>query len=560
MIRDDTTRRDLYSLLVMSVAGCVMLAGIVLSALLADRLDDRQRADWTARARSDANRMTEFATLALNQAEVAVGIIAQQASATSAVGPDGFRDIVRRSVRHAESADFTGVLFAVPDPSADRFQRIFATGDGTGNGRTLGPEALSEAAFSALRLSDQVVLSSSFVREAGERAVGMVTAAEFGGREGVVIAVLNLQKMIETILASVAPDGLVLRLQERRGESGSRRMVFGSESPSPEALETFAISIAYGETTWRYEWDLLPVYDGGLDRFLGFVVRYGGSGLFVLAAVCVAMLLMVNRRISLAVRRRTTELARARDQAELANRTKSEFLANMSHELRTPLNSVIGFAELMEAQIAGPESWETYREYAGDIKNSGRHLLSLINDILDLSKAEAGHLELEESFIEPRSAIDGAIRLVHERARNKSIVIDTEIGTGEALLLCDERRVKQILLNLLSNAIKFTPPNGRIAVLTRPREKDGGMAICVRDTGIGMKADEIPLALSKFKQLNTPTTGELTGTGLGLPLAQNLARLHGAELVIESAPGTGTTVSVYFAADRVGMPDDVLKH
>ncbi|MEQ8829798.1 MAG: ATP-binding protein [Alphaproteobacteria bacterium] len=549
------------------IAACVVAVGVAISFYAASDLDRREREDWTERARNDAYRLTEFATLALNQGEVSLSVISERVHGqTEPLTRDALSAVVRRSLRHSDTVRFDAVLFAARDHRADAIpSETFVVTAVSGAespiavGRHLSDiPAVYQAAASAIRLGERVVLGAPFESADGWPTLTLAARTYVNGQDGVLIAVFDLLTFFESFLTSVAPDGLVLRLGVKSAGQESEEPLIGHGTPLPNSIETFQVPIAYGETVWRYSWDMLPGYGGGRDGSLGTIVRIGGTGLFLVVGLLIAVLLQVNRRITLAVRNRTEELARARDQAEIANRTKSEFLANMSHELRTPLNSVIGFAEILEAQVMGPESWEQYREYAADIRQSGRHLLSLINDILDLSKAEAGHLELDESYISPEAAIDGAVRLVHERARNNGLEVDTEIEDGIALVRCDERRVKQILLNLLSNAIKFTPRGGQVTVKAHSTPQ-GGICFQVCDTGIGMRPSDIPLAMTKFQQLNNAPKDELAGTGLGLPLAENLAKLHNATLSITSELGHGTVVSLVFGPDRVGQPDDVLR-
>ena len=244
-----------------------------------------------------------------------------------------------------------------------------------------------------------------------------------------------------------------------------------------------------------------------------------------------------------------TNLARARDEAEAANRTKSEFLANMSHELRTPLNAVIGFSELMMAELFGPLGDARYLDYSRDIHDSGKHLLVLINDILDLSKIEAGKLELREETVDLQEVSLACERLVRERAHLAGVHLSAPTSLDLPLFRGDSTKLKQILLNLLSNAIKFTPAGGFITVSIGTNDK--GPFLSVSDTGIGMQPEDIPTALKPFQQIENSIARQYEGTGLGLPLTDALARLHGGSLAIESAPGKGTTVIVQLPRERI---------
>jgi len=247
--------------------------------------------------------------------------------------------------------------------------------------------------------------------------------------------------------------------------------------------------------------------------------------------------------------REAEKLRDARDSANAANRSKTEFLANMSHELRTPLNAIIGFSEALEREIYGPLGNDRYREYAQDINNSGIHLLNIINDILDLSKIEAGHFELGDEEVEIRYLIDGVIRIVTPRADQAGVQLERWMYDEELVLHCDERAIKQILINLLSNAVKFS--NQGETVRVRIERNETALRISVIDSGIGMAEQDIPRALEPFRQVDGTLARNYEGTGLGLPLARRLSELHGGTLTIKSALGEGTSVFVDLPLERI---------
>lgn len=253
--------------------------------------------------------------------------------------------------------------------------------------------------------------------------------------------------------------------------------------------------------------------------------------------------------------RSTTEnLVATRDEAERANKAKSDFLAHMSHELRTPLNAIIGFSEIMERELMGPLGSAIYHDYANSIHDSGAHLLALINDILDLSKLEAGAEELQESKVRIDGAIESALRLVEQNARTQGVTLEREL-TGELpLLRADERKLKQILVNLLANAINFSEPGGKVVL--KAWSTENGFVLQVIDSGAGIAQDDIPKALSRFGQVGDVLTRREGGTGLGLPLCKLLTELHGGSLDLQSQVGVGTTVSVRFPSVRVVFPAD----
>ena len=244
------------------------------------------------------------------------------------------------------------------------------------------------------------------------------------------------------------------------------------------------------------------------------------------------------------------ELKRALLRAEAASGTKSAFLANMSHELRTPLNAILGFSEMIMKQMLGPGAAARYSAYARDIHDSGRHLLSIVSNILDVSKIESGKMNLEEETIDVAELIDESLPYVAETCRTKGIELRVEPPAAMVAVIGDRLRLRQVLINLLSNAAKFTGADGRITVAAEI-DRDGRLVIEVADTGIGMSAEEIPLALEEFTQLDNSMVKRFEGTGIGLPLANKLVEMHGGSLRIESAKNIGTQVFLTLPAGRV---------
>lgn len=243
------------------------------------------------------------------------------------------------------------------------------------------------------------------------------------------------------------------------------------------------------------------------------------------------------------------DLSNALAREAAASDAKSSFLATMSHELRTPLNAIIGFSEILKLESFGPVGNERYRSYHIDIFQSAHHLLALINDVLTITKLDAGELELLEEAVALEQAISDCVHLIEPEAAKANVRLSVDFDHRVSLVRADPKRLRQILLNLLSNAVKFTPPGGKVCASTHLGDK--GFDIIIADTGIGMKSEDIPRALERFGQIDSTLARKYEGTGLGLPLSKHLIELHGGALIIESKIGAGTIVTVSLPRDRL---------
>ncbi len=253
---------------------------------------------------------------------------------------------------------------------------------------------------------------------------------------------------------------------------------------------------------------------------------------------------IANEDLAAALRTARDDALRKRYEAETANASKTAFLANMSHELRTPLNAILGFSDIIAHQSMGHGEMERYADYASDIHSSGVHLLSLINDMLDVAKIESGRMEIEPRWVDPLAVAQNVARLVEPHAEQKHQTLEIASAPDMPLVLADERALRQMLLNLLSNAVKFSPQEGQI-IISCTACSDGGLEIAVRDTGPGIPEEKLERVLEPFSQIDNRFDREAGGTGLGLALVNGLARLHGGRITLTNNPGAGLTASIY---------------
>ncbi|HSR72884.1 MAG TPA: HAMP domain-containing sensor histidine kinase, partial [Kiloniellales bacterium] len=374
----------------------------------------------------------------------------------------------------------------------------------------LAPPRPEGAGDSALRLFDDELELTAPIRLDGE-VVGTVQLRSDLARVSAIIDTYLVMAGLVVLLLVVASVLIAARLQ---------KLISAPILDLLRTMQRVAGEQDYGVRARRYGDDELGQLATGFNRMLERIQSH-------------------DERLSAAYR-----------EAEAASRAKTEFLANMSHELRTPLNAIIGFSEILKAELLGPLGSERYRFYAQDIHDSGHHLLEVINDILDISKVEAGEFELQEQSGDLRNIVAAALRLVRERAESAGIAIEVSVEEGVPEVWIDRRLIKQGVINLLSNAVKFSPEPGTVSVRLA-RTSDGGLRLSVSDRGIGIAEGDVARVLQPFAQVESAYARSHEGTGLGLPLAKSFIEAHGGRLEIDSRLGEGTTVTLYFPPERV---------
>ena len=354
-----------------------------------------------------------------------------------------------------------------------------------------------------------------------------------------------------TLIFTRAIDADLLKEISRNYLLRDLKFVPGTQAPADAALPLITVDgTLVGHLTWTPE----ALGDELLENLLPFVTIT-----FLIFGVSAFVFFRRTQRIAanltldnLALKSARNGLREAKEVAEQANRSKTLFLANMSHELRTPLNSIIGFSEVLKDQVFGKMENPRYLSYAADINGAGKHLLNLINDILDVSKIEADELEIADELLDPVKLANDCISLVRNHADAETVILGLEHDRDLPWLVGDEVRIKQVLINLLTNAIKFTLAGGRVTL--HILVNDSSIRFAVEDTGIGIAADDMPRVLAPFQQVRSDHAVAGEGTGLGVHLSKRIMELHGGSLSITSELGKGTTVYVEFPPERT-VPD-----
>jgi signal transduction histidine kinase len=369
-------------------------------------------------------------------------------------------------------------------------------------------------------------------------------AVSLSGCDAAAVIEFNAARQAYDVVASRSLDETFLAALQRTSIDLRRSMVHraaqtGRAVQVPDVAETTAEGMQLRDMTLAAGFRaLLAVPMGGEDDTRGLVLFRRAAGTFDERVVNLVTALANQSKVAIENAHLFLEIEEKSQQLEVANRHKSEFLANMSHELRTPLNAIIGFSEVLLERMFGDVN-DKQEEYLQDIFTSGKHLLSLINDILDLSKVEAGRMELELTTFSLPMAIDNALTLVRTRAENHGITLETDVDEGLGDFVGDERKIKQVLVNLLSNAVKFTAEGGRVGVHAAPA--NGHVEISVTDTGIGIAQEDQGLIFEEFRQAGTDHAGKREGTGLGLTLTRKFVELHGGAIGVKSEVGRGST-------------------
>jgi PAS domain S-box-containing protein len=451
-----------------------------------------------------------------------------------------------------EKAGGLAALFAdLPAEDGTQAERIIAIRDS--DGRTIPAQAQlqsvpwqdGKALLIVLRSADQDVESSARVDRAAERAEAAL--------EDMLARVAEMQTIVDT-----ATDGIVLIAQDGTIRSISRpaEALFGFDSATVTGRPFASLFAVESQRAARDYLNSLA--EGGVASVLNDgreVIGREAHGRFIPLFMTIGKLpgdagyCAVLRDIT-PWKRAEEELTKARAEAERASSQKTEFLARISHEIRTPLNAIIGFSELMLDEKFGPIGNERYRDYLRDINRSGNHVLDLVNDLLDISKIEAGAQELSYEAVALNEALAEAVALMQPQANRERVIIRSSFATDLPEVVADLRSIRQIALNLLSNAVRYTQAGGQVIVSTA-YEPNGDVVLRVRDTGIGMTRAEIEEAMKPFKQLNTLKRSRGDGTGLGLPLTKALAEANRANFAMHSTPGEGTLVEITFPSTRV---------
>lgn len=571
----------------LTAGGVAILAiGIGGSVLAGRTLSDQAYDAWLNRANSWAIAFNQYFDDLLHDARTVVRALSAQASPDDAsrslmlqaiqdfdqdrqtlfeVSESAHVQHIPREQREAFESEFGRPFHQLGNGAAaapEAFEYFVVTQSSTNahllsNGTDLATEpALRAAVATAFNRPNTVVASPVFERN-GRQWMAVAERPAYPGRQqqdGLVVALLDFSAIMTQIRQQI-PDGLQLHLTQRAIAPEQFSLIDNitiAPADAANAIEVLSFDRTYGQAQWTFNWYVFEHFAGGPATAMGSIVMLVGVMLTLVLGSLVTVLTLNNAAVRQRDAVRTRELEAARDEAEAANRTKSEFLASVSHELRTPLNAIIGFSEFIMSELRGPIGQPRYSEYARDIHTSGRHLLGVINSIIDLSAIESGQFQLKDEAVSMAETIDAVQRIIGLAAEKRGITLECETPSKMPRLLADQIAIEQILLNLGSNAVQFTPKGGTVTFAAGMT--GNSVWLLVRDTGVGMDSSEQNRAMQPFGQVVTPMNRVSEGAGLGLPIAKELAQRHGAVFELESAPGMGTQIRIRFDSSRT-LPD-----
>jgi len=524
----------------------VALALVLIAAFIGLAAADRAQRDAAATRehRAAIERIAASVKTTLDQDAQLLDRLSAEPPVPSPPGDLILAPALVRGIRAAVLTDRRGVVLArAPNgPDGAPFEALVAE----------AKAALANAPTSALYLSHAVpdpVLGINLVGIARARrdANGVFTGLA----------------LIAVDAASLVPPELLPAHGTVEIRRNDRAVLFragrGTGAGLETAIDSYPLSVTYrvGTSEIGREWRAVWLRNGALVGGVGVLVTLIAALIDRRRRRAAACATESQAQEAVALRRNVAELAAAASRADEARRAKSRFFAQVTHELRTPLNAIIGFSETIRREMFGPVANPRYLEYAGLINDAGQHLLSLINDLLDISKLEEGRMDIAPIRVSAAALARSTLDLVELLARERNITLAVSGIETCPDLHADPRAAKQVLVNLLSNAIKFTEPGGHIDLSFAGRV-DRSVAVTVADTGVGMSPDEIKIAFEPFGRVAGGSATAVPGTGLGLPIARALVRLHGGELALASIPGRGTTVTAVFPAEAAARPAESL--
>ena len=569
-------------------AGVVLLlavltvAGVVSSVLWGLHLAEVSRAAWIERGRMQALEHSRAVDAALSQVEAQLQALATLFHSSDQVDPDELISAEANLPAEGLSVTLTGLAYVRILDNTERAAHEARTGVAItypGDPYRRAPDdlshypvslgsrgfpvfhegadlaalpALRSMALSAERLRREVVMSPTFML-GGRRLIALAVFAPNGGVPGLLIGLLPLESVFSHSLHWHVP-GLEVQLLEYPGSwevDGVAEAVRGGPSPGDSRSVSFEHRFTHGEARWKLDWSLLPHFQGGVNTLSAWTVAIGGSLLSLILGGVLSLLVYQNALIRRRVDERTAELSDALSRAEEGNRAKTNFLAVVGHELRTPLNAVIGFADLLEDNQPN----ETARSYVRFVQGGGRHLLRLVNSLLEVAQAEAGGLTLAESDICVQDLVTEAVRSIDPSVLAPKVDLRIRVDEELPRIRGDWERLLLVTINLLLNALRAAGDGGRVTVRAGGRPEDGGVRLTVTDTGPGMTDSQVTASLALFEQIESPMNRRHEGLGIGLPLCRHLVHQHGGTLFIDTRPHVGTSVIVDFPAAR-SLPRD----